>query len=149
MFNDCFGVRQIGKGGIFDEAGGMRDQLEELMLKEFQLKQYPLPVEIKVVKSGGFFLGTKEQCVCITIEEGTAEIYITCTTVGAYLYVGAYVFAASYSDVMLGSNDVFRLQRIKAAYSASIQIMEAAFAKLMLKQTDFGYEVERDNIAKT
>lgn len=129
----------ISTSYIFDGAGDKRDELEQVVLKEFELKQYPLPVVIQTVKSGGFFLGTKEQCVCITIEKSMAEIYIACTTVGTYLYVEAHLFASSYSDLILESKDVFKLQRIMAAYSASIQIMESAFTKLQLEQSNSNY----------
>jgi hypothetical protein len=138
----------ISTSYIFDGAGDKRDQLEQAVLEEFKIKQYPLPVVIQEVKSGGFFLGTKEQCVCITVDKGMVEIYIACTTVGTYLYVEAYLFASSYSDLILESKDVFKLQRTMAAYTASVQIMESAFAKLQLEQSNSGYN-RTQNIGKS
>ena len=76
---------------IFDEAGGKRDQLEQAILQEFQAKKYPLQATITTIKaSGGGLLGalgaTREQCVVVKIDS-EAQIAISSTTVGSYLYV--------------------------------------------------------------
>lgn len=57
---------------IFDEAGGMRDQLEQTILNELQDKKYPLKATISTVKAGkglaGALFGTKEQCVVVQVD---------------------------------------------------------------------------------
>ena len=80
---------------IFDEAGGKRDQLEQAILQEFQAKKYPLQATITTIKaSGGGLLGalgaTREQCVVVKIDS-EAQIAISNTTVGSYLYVEVYL----------------------------------------------------------
>ena len=37
---------------IFENAGGMRDQLEQTILNELQEKRYPLKATISTLKSG-------------------------------------------------------------------------------------------------
>ena len=58
---------------IFEEAGGMRDQLEQTILNELQLKQYPLQATISTIRAGkgvvGALFGTKEQCVIVNVDE--------------------------------------------------------------------------------
>ena len=79
---------------IFEDAGGMRDQLEQTILNELQAKRYPLKATISTLKSGkglaGAIFGSKEQCVVITIDD-EAQIAISNTTVGTYLYVEVYL----------------------------------------------------------
>ena len=75
---------------IFYGAGNMRDQLEQTILTELQAKQYPLKATIKEIKAGGMFFGTKEQCVVIEVDK-EAQIAISNTAVGSYLYVEAYL----------------------------------------------------------
>ena len=79
---------------IFEDAGGMRDQLEQTILTELQAKKYPLKATISTLKSGkglaGALFGSKEQCVVITIDD-EAQIAISNTTVGTYLYVEVYL----------------------------------------------------------
>ncbi len=57
-------------------------------------KRYPLKATISTLKSGkglaGAIFGSKEQCVVITIDR-EAQIAISNTTVGTYLYVEIYL----------------------------------------------------------
>lgn len=60
----------ISESYIFDEAGGMGEQLEQTILQELQMKKYPLKATIATIKaSGGGLLGalgaSKERCVVI------------------------------------------------------------------------------------
>ena len=56
---------------IFEDAGGMRDQLEQTILTELQAKKYPLKATISTLKSGkglaGALFGSKEQCVSLPL----------------------------------------------------------------------------------
>ena len=76
----------ISDSYIFDEAGGMRDQLEQTILNELNTKKYPLKATISTIKATGKGLlgalaGTKEQCVVIQVDD-EAQIAISNTTVG-------------------------------------------------------------------
>lgn len=133
---------------IFDGSGGMRDQLEQAILNEFQKKNYPLQATVKNVKAGkglgGMMFGSKEQCVVVDVADGY-QICISNTTVGTYLYVGIYLMvpsltiaggAASWASQI---NDVFKLQKIDAYYGVAKEITESAFGALGLKQINSGY----------
>ena len=141
---------------IFESAGGMRDQLEQTILKELQSSRYPLPATVKNVKGGrglmGAIAGSKEQCVVIDVSD-RYSLNIACTTVGTYLYVGVYLMTAS--SLLNGANivggkgawattvgDVFQLQNIMSYYRVALQITEKAFAVLNLKQANSGYKRE-------
>lgn len=141
---------------IFESAGGMRDQLEQTILKELQNSRYPLPATVKNVKGGrglmGAIAGSKEQCVVIDVSD-RYSLNIACTTVGTYLYVGVYLMTAS--SLLNGANivggkgawattvgDVFQLQNIMSYYRVALQITEKAFAVLNLKQANSGYKRE-------
>ena len=127
---------------IFDGAGGKRDQLEQLILKELEEKEYPLKTNIENVKSGGFF-GSKEQCVTIEVAQGH-RVVISNTTVGTYLYVSIYhlmrVLATNTQvNISYTITDIFVHQHIKAAYAAAVAAAESAFSKLQLEQIENEY----------
>ena len=131
---------------IFDGAGGMRDQLEQTILSELQAKQYPLKATVKDVKAGGFLFGTKEQCVVIEIDDD-AQIAISNTTVGTYLYVEVYLMVqeklALFAALSALTNNVFEQQKRNAVFRAAKEAAESAFDKLAFKQIDSRYKGEK------
>lgn len=133
---------------IFDEAGGMRDQLEQTILTELQSKKYPLKATISTIKaSGGGLLGalgaSKEQCVVIQVDN-EAQIAISNTTVGTYLYVEVYLMIQEKYGLFAGlsamMDNAFKQQKRNAYFVAAKAATESAFAKLNLKQTNSGYK---------
>lgn len=132
---------------IFENAGGMRDQLEQTILNKLQEKKYPLKATISTLKSGkgiaGALFGSKEQCVVIAIDD-EAQIAISNTTVGTYLYVEVYLMVQikliSFSALSAAIGDVFKIQYRNAVYAAAIAATESAFAELGLKQCNSGYK---------
>lgn len=138
----------ISESYIFDEAGGMRDQLEQTILNELQNKKYPLKATISTIKaSGGGLLGalgaSKEQCVVIQVDN-EAQIAISNTTVGTYLYVEVYLMIQEKISLFAGlaamMDNVFKQQKRNAYFVAAKAATESAFSKLNLKQTNSGYK---------
>lgn len=137
----------VSNSYIFEDAGGMRDQLEQTILNELQTKKYPLKASITTLKSGkglaGALFGSKEQCVVITVDD-EAQIAISNTTVGTYLYVEVYLMVQqkiiSFAAISAAIGDIFKMQYRNAVYSAAIEATESAFAKLGLKQCNSGYK---------
>jgi len=131
---------------IFDGAGGSRDQLEQTILSELQAKQYPLKATIKEIKAGGMFFGTKEQCVAIEVDK-EAQIAISNTTVGSYLYVELYLMVQEKSALFAAfsalTDNVFKQQKRNAVFEAAKEATESAFAKLGLKQSNNGYKSDK------
>lgn len=135
---------------IFEDAGGMRDQLEQTILNELQAKKYPLKATISTLKSGkglaGALFGSKEQCVVIAIDD-EAQIAISNTTVGTYLYVEVYLMVQqkliSFAALSAAIGDVFKMQYRNAVFAAAIEVTESAFAKLGLKQCNSGYKADK------
>ena len=131
----------------------MRDQLEQTILHELQLKRYPLRAVITTLKSGrglaGAIFGSKEQCVVISIDD-EAQIAISNTTVGTYLYVEVYLMVKqkifSFAAFSAAIGDIFKMQYRNAAFAAAIEATESAFAKLGLKQCNSGYTAEKRSI---
>ena len=132
---------------IFDDAGGMRDQLEQTILHELQTMKYPLKATISTIKaSGGGLLGalgaSKEQCVVIQVDN-EAQIAISNTTVGTYLYVEIYLMIQEKIGLFAGlsamMDNVFKQQKRHAYFAAAKATTESAFAILNLKQTNSGY----------
>ena len=127
---------------IFDGAGGMRDQLEQTILSELEVKQYPLKTQIKQIKAGGMFFGTKEQCVVIEVDK-EAQIAISNTTVGTYLYVELYLMVQQKSVLFAAfsalTDNVFKEQKRNAVFEAAREATESAFAKLGLNQIKSGF----------
>ena len=135
---------------IFDGAGGMRDQLEQAILSELEAKQYPLKATVKQVKAGGLLFGTKEQCVVIETDK-EAQIIISNTTAGTYLYVELYlmiqeknVLFAAFSAM---ADNVFKQQKRNAVFLAAKEASESAFTKLGLKQSDNKFKVDKNEIS--
>lgn len=131
---------------IFENAGNMRDQLEQTILTELQAKQYPLKATIKEIKAGGMFFGTKEQCVVIEVDK-EAQIAISSTAVGTYLYVEAYLMIQEKSSLFAAlsalTDNAFKQQKRNAVYVAARESMESAFGKMGLKQSNSGYKRDR------
>lgn len=145
LLQDAFTTEIVvdNRSYIFDEAGGMRDQLEQTILNELDSKKYPFPTTIQNVKSGGMFFGSKEQCVTIEVVKGK-RVVIANTTVGTYLYVCVYLLRRVPNDpkLILPANtitDIFEAQKERAAYAAAVEAAESAFQKLALKQCNSGY----------
>lgn len=138
----------ISESYIFHEAGGMRDQLEQTILTELQSKKYPLKATISTIKaSGGGLLGalgaSKEQCVVIQVDN-EAQIAISNTTVGTYLYVEVYLMIQEKYGLFAGlsamMDNAFKQQKRNAYFVAAKAATESAFSKLNLKQTNSGYK---------
>ena len=133
---------------IFDEAGGKRDQLEQAILQEFQAKKYPLQATITTIKAnGGGLLGalgaTREQCVVVKIDS-EAQIAISNTTVGSYLYVEVYLMVQEKLSIFAGlaamMDNAFKQQKRNAYFVAAKAAAESAFNQLQLKQSNSGYK---------
>ena len=135
---------------IFDGAGGMRDQLEQAILYELQGKQYPLNTTIKQIKAGGMFFGTKEQCVVIEVDK-EAQIVISNTTVGTYLYVEVFLMVQEKSFLFTAlsaiTDNIFKQQKRNALYEAVTATTEFAFGKLRLMQCNSGYKGDKSTIS--
>ena len=142
---------------IFEEAGGMRDQLEQTILNELQARKYPLRATISTIKAGtglaGALFGTKEQCVVVQVDD-EAQIAISNTTVGTYLYVEVYLMVQEkmglFASLAAMTDNVFKQQRRNAFYASAKAATESAFAQLNLKQSNSGYksvqrEIKREN----
>lgn len=138
---------------IFDEAGGMRDQLEQAILSELQAKRYPLKATITTIKAGkglaGALFGTKEQCVVIQVDD-EAQIAISNTTVGTYLYVEVYLMVqetlAIFAALSAMTDNVFKQQRRHAMFEAATAATESAFQKLGLKASNSGYKRNKNSV---
>jgi len=136
---------------IFDGAGGMRDQLEQTILSELEAKKYPLKATIKQIKAGtglaGALFGTKEQCVVIEVDK-EAQIAISNTTVGTYLYVEVYLMVqeknALFAALSAVTDNIFKQQKRNAVYEAAKEAAESAFSKLGLKQSNSGYKSSKN-----
>jgi len=130
---------------IFDGCGGMRDQLEQTILSELEAKQYPLKSTIKEIKAGALFFKTKEQCVVIDVDK-EAEIIISNTTVGTYLYIEVYLMvqekSAFFAALSALTDNVFKQQKRNAVFTAAKATAESAFNKLGFKQ-DNKYQSEK------
>lgn len=142
----------ISDSYIFDEAGGMRDQLEQTILNELNSKKYPLKATISTIKAGkgltGALFGTKEQCVVVQVDN-ESQIAISNTTVGTYLYVEVYLMVQEkiglFASLAAMTDNVFKQQKRNAFYASAKAATESAFAKLGLKQSNSGYKsVQRE-----
>ena len=137
----------ISDSYIFDNAGGMRDQLEQTILNELNSKKYPLKATISTIKAGkglaGALFGTKEQCVVVQVDN-EAQIAISNTTVGTYLYVEVYLMVQEkiglFASLAAMTDNVFKQQKRNAFYASAKAATESAFAALGLKQCNSGYK---------
>lgn len=135
---------------IFENAGNMRDQLEQTILNELQEKKYPLKATISVIKAGkgiaGALFGTKEQCVVVQVDD-EAQIAISNTTVGTYLYVEVYLMVQEKNVLFPGlaamTDNAFKQQKRHAFYASARAATESAFSKLGLKQCNSGYKPDK------
>ena len=130
---------------IFDGCGGMRDQLEQTILSELTVKQYPLKATVKEIKAGGLFFKSKEQCVVIETDK-EAQIVISNTTIGTYLYVEVYLMVQEkhvlFAILSALTDNIFKQQKRRAVFAAAKSSVESAFNKLGFKQ-DSKYQSEK------
>ena len=115
-------------------------------------KKYPLKATISTIKAGkglaGALFGTKEQCVVVQVDD-EAQIAISNTTVGTYLYVEVYLMVQEkiglFASLAAMTDNVFKQQKRNAFYASAKAATESAFAKLGLKQSNSGYKsVQRE-----
>jgi hypothetical protein len=137
---------------LFDDAGSLRDQLEQTILSEMEKKQYPFKVNLEKIKTGGTLFGTKEECIVVSVDKDW-QIVISNTTVGTYLYVVLYVaikpkfillaiinlFVQLFKRILGAKYDIFKQQKRDAAFATATEISKIAFNKLGLKQSKTGY----------
>lgn len=94
----------------------------------------------------GALFGSKEQCVVISVDD-EAQIAISNTSVGTYLYVEVYLMVQqkfiSFSAMSAAIGDIFKMQYRNAVFSAAIEATESAFGKLGLKQCNSGYKPDK------
>lgn len=144
----------ISNSYIFEGAGGMRDQLEQTILNEMEAKHYPLKATISTLKASGKGLlgmvtGTKEQCVVIQVDND-AQIAISNTSVGSYLYVEVYLMVQEktglFANLAAMTDNAFKQQKRNAYYAAAKEATESAFVKLGLKQCNSGYKSSQREI---
>ncbi len=134
---------------IFDGAGGQRDQLEQKVLAELEAKQYPLKAVVKQVKAGGLLFGTKEQCIVIETDK-EAQIIISNTSVGSYLYIELYLMVqeknALFSALSAMTDNIFKQQKRNAVFMAAKEASESAFIKMGLKQSNNGFKADKKEV---
>lgn len=143
-------VRGTCASYIFEGAGGMRDLLEQTILKEMEYREYPKEVTLATINAGeglmGVLFGTRDQCIVIDID-GKSQVVISNTTVGTYLYVEIYLMVEEknslFSGLELMIDDLFKRQGRRALYAAAVAATESAFAELQLKQCNSGYKPNR------
>lgn len=137
----------ISESYVFEEAGGMRDQLEQAILMEIQATRYPLNATISTLTASGRglmgALGTsKEQCVVIQVDND-AKIAISNTTIGSYLYVEIFLVVTEklnpVAKIVAMMDNAFKQQKRRAHFLVAKTITESACEKLNLKQVNTGY----------
>lgn len=97
----------------------------------------------------GALFGTKEQCVVVQVDD-EAQIAISNTTVGTYLYVEVYLMVQEkisfFANLAAMTDNVFKQQKRNAFYASAKAATESAFAKLNLKQCNSGYKSKQREI---
>ena len=85
----------------------------------------------------GALFGTKEHCVVVQVDD-EAQIAISNTTVGTYLYVEVYLMVQEkisfFANLAAMTDNVFKQQKRNAFYASAKAATESAFAKLNKKK---------------
>ena len=86
---------------------------------------------------------TREQCVVVKIDS-EAQIAISNTTVGSYLYVEVYLMVQEKLSIFAGlaamMDNAFKQQKRNAYFVAAKAAAESTFNQLQLKQNNSGYK---------
>ncbi|MCL2807418.1 MAG: hypothetical protein FWD27_04540 [Coriobacteriia bacterium] len=115
---------------VFEHQAHFENHIYQAVADEIQRRALPVQIAVQKMKSGGMFMGTKEDVITIT-SAGFNPIYIITRTVGSYLYVSIVTMAIyDFSKV----ENIFMTESINAFWSACLITLQTALENLGLQE---------------
>lgn len=115
---------------IFKNQADKEEQIVDAIRAEANACRMNVKISIQKMKSGGLFLGTKEEVITVTCGSYN-PVYIITRIVGVYLYVSIVTMAvADFSKV----ENIFKTESFSAYWNACVSTLQTALSNLGFEQ---------------
>lgn len=115
---------------LFENQADKENQILDAIKAEANARRMDVQINVQKMKSGGLFLGTKEEVITVTCGSYN-PIYIITRVVGTYLYVSIVTMAVlDFSKV----ENIFKTESFSAYWNACVSTLQTALANLGFEQ---------------
>lgn len=115
---------------IFENQADKEGRILDAIKAEANARRMDVQISVQKMKSGGLFLGTKEEVITVTCGSYN-PIYIITRVVGTYLYVSIVTMAVlDFSKV----ENIFKTESFSAYWNACVATLQTALANLGFEQ---------------
>lgn len=115
---------------LFENQADKEGRILDAIKAEANARRMDVQISVQKMKSGGLFLGTKEEVITVTCGLYN-PVYIITRVVGTYLYVSIITMAVvDFSKV----ENIFKTESFSAYWSACVSTLQTALANLGFEQ---------------
>ncbi len=115
---------------LFENEADKEGRILDAIKAEANARRMNVQVSVQKMKSGGLFLGTKEEVITVTCGSYN-PVYIITRVVGTYLYVSIVTMAVlDFSKV----ENIFKTESFSAYWNACVSTLQTALANLGFEQ---------------
>lgn len=115
---------------LFENQADKEGRILDAIRAEANARRMNVQIGVQKMKSGGMFLGTKEEVITVTYGNYN-PVYIITRVVGTYLYVSIVTMAVvDFSKV----ENIFKTESFNAYWNACVSTLQTALANLGFEQ---------------
>lgn len=115
---------------LFENQADKEGRILDAIKAEANARRMDVQISVQKMKSGGLFLGTKEEVITVTCGSYN-PVYIITRVVGTYLYVSIVTMAVlGFSKV----ENIFKTESFSAYWNACVATLQTALANLGFEQ---------------
>lgn len=115
---------------LFVNQADKEGRILDAVKAEANARRLDVQISVQKMKSGGLFLGTKEEVITVTCGSYN-PVYIITRIVGTYLYVSIVTMAVQdFSKV----ENIFRTESFSAYWNACVSTLQTALSNLGFEQ---------------
>ncbi|GFI18606.1 hypothetical protein D3Z36_02300 [Lachnospiraceae bacterium] len=115
---------------LFENQADKEGRILDAIKAEANARRMDVQISVQKMKSGGLFLGTKEEVITVTCGSYN-PVYIITRVVGTYLYVSIVTMAVlDFSKV----ENIFKTESFSAYWNACVSTLQTALANLGFEQ---------------
>lgn len=115
---------------LFENQANKEGRILDAIKAEANARRMDVQISVQKMKSGGLFLGTKEEVITVTCGSYN-PVYIITRIVGTYLYVSIVTMAVlDFSKV----ENIFKTETFSAYWNACVSTLQTALSNLGFEQ---------------
>lgn len=120
---------------LFEYQADKEERILDAVKAEANARRMDVQIGVQKMKSGGLFLGTKEEVITVTCGSYN-PVYILTRIVGTYLYVSIVTMEVQDFSVQDFSKveNIFRTESFSAYWNACVSTLQTALANLGFEQ---------------